>query len=90
MKPTEEESLLTFPCDFPIKVIGLASDTFESNIITLVREILPTFNTTAVEKRSSGGGKYHALTLTVHVDSREQLDSIYRALTASPLVLMAL
>jgi putative lipoic acid-binding regulatory protein len=89
VKPTED-SLLTFPCDFPIKVFGLASDTFESNIITLVKEILPTFSSSAVEMRTSGGGKYHSLTLTVHVESREQLDSIYRALTASPLVLMAL
>lgn len=89
MKPTEE-SLLTFPCDFPIKVIGLASDTFESDIITLVRTFLPNFNATLVEKRNSGAGKYHALTLMVHVESREQLDNIYRALTASPLVLMAL
>ncbi|HEU5281078.1 MAG TPA: DUF493 domain-containing protein [Gammaproteobacteria bacterium] len=89
MKPTEE-SLLTFPCDFPIKVFGLASSTFENNIITLIKEIIPTFSGAAVERRTSGGGKYHSLTLTVHVESREQLDSIYRALTASPLVLMAL
>lgn len=90
MKPTEEESLLTFPCDFPIKVFGLASDTFESSIISLVKEHLPSFDATAVVKRNSGGGKYHSLTLMVHVDSREQLDAIYQALTASPLVLMAL
>lgn len=89
MNPTED-SPLTFPCDFPIKVFGLASDTFESNIITLVKEILPNFSQAAVEKRISGGGKYHSLTLMVHVESREQLDTIYRALTASPLVLMAL
>lgn len=89
MNPTDE-SPLTFPCDFPIKVFGLASDTFESNIITLVKEILPTFSSAAVEMRTSGAGKYHSLTLNVHVESREQLDSIYRALTASPLVLMAL
>lgn len=87
---TPTESALTFPCDFPIKVFGLASDTFQSNIIALVRDVLPEFSEKNVASRSSGEGKYHSLTLTVHVESREQLDNVYRKLTASPLVLMAL
>lgn len=87
---TPEDSALTFPCDFPIKVFGLASDTFQTNIVTLVREVLPHFRESDVQLRSSGEGKYLSLTLNVHVTSREELDSIYRRLTASPLVLMAL
>jgi putative lipoic acid-binding regulatory protein len=90
MTTPNDDSLLTFPCDFPIKVFGLASPTFEASIISIVKEVLPHFNASAVKMQESGGGKYHSLTLTVHVNSRETLDEIYRRLTASPLVLMAL
>lgn len=86
----ETPSLLTFPCDFPIKVVGLASADFQNNIIALVREILPDFSEKNVQTRLSGGSKYLSLTLTVHVTSREELDNLYRKLSASPLVLMAL
>lgn len=87
---TDKESPLVFPCDFPIKVFGLASDTFQSNIVSIVREVLPAFNDHDVEKRESGAGKYYSLTLNVHVKSREELDEVYRRLSGSALVLMVL
>lgn len=86
----ETPSALTFPCDFPIKVVGLASADFQKNIVTLVHEVLPNFSETQIQTRLSGGGKYLALTLTVHVENKDTLDNIYRKLSASPLVLMAL
>lgn len=90
-KPTPPtESLLTFPCDFTIKVFGLGSDEFEAEVLMLVHKHVPNLSERAIQSRPSENGKYRALSITVHVDSKEQLDNLYRALSSSPHVLMAL
>ncbi len=79
-----------FPGEFDIKVFGLTSDEFESNIINLIRKHIPDLRENAIRSRPSKDGKYLALTITVEANNKEQLDAIYRELTASPYVLMAL
>lgn len=85
-----KDSLLTFPCDFPLKIFGLANTTFEATAVKIIRKYIPGFTETVLNARPSENGKYLALSLTIHVDSREQLDSIYRELTASPDIIMVL
>ena len=87
---TSEESLITFPCDFPVKVMGETHINFTSEIIKTIQAILPNFNAANIEMRGSSGGKYISLTCTVHVISKPQLDNIYRALTAHPMVKVTL
>lgn len=89
-KESAEQSLLTFPCEFVIKVFGLASDEFEASVITLIRNHISDIRAEAFKTRPSKDGKYLALTITVDIETREQLDSIYRDLTSNPLILMAL
>lgn len=90
-KPTQpEESLLKFPCDFPIKVFGLDSEEFEVEVLMIVHKFAPSFSDRAIQSRPSEKGKYKALSLTIHIESKEQLDNIYKALSASPHVIMAL
>jgi putative lipoic acid-binding regulatory protein len=86
----EKKSALTFPCEFPIKVFGIASDQFEEAVLTIVKKYNPDLPDTAINKRPSKDGKYFALTVLVNADSQETLDKIYQDLTASPLVLMSL
>lgn len=86
----QNETLLKFPCDFTIKVFGLGTDEFEAEVLMLIHKTLPNFSDRAIQSRPSENGKYRALSITVHVTSKEQLDDIYRALSASPHVLMAL
>lgn len=88
--PKQPETLLKFPCDFPIKVVGQLSDEFEIAVLGIIRKHLPHFSDSAYQARPSNQGKYLALTITVHVMSKEQLDDIYRDLSSSPHVLMAL
>lgn len=88
--PKQPETLLKFPCDFTIKVFGIASDEFEAAVFGIVHKIIPNLSDRAIQARPSANGKYMALSLTVHVTSREQLDDVYRALSSSPQVLMAL
>lgn len=84
------DSLLEFPVDFPIKIMGRRVDGFAQAMSDLVREHVPAFDPATIELRSSSHGNYLGLTVTVRVASREQLDAIYRALTAHPMVRLVL
>lgn len=85
-----EETLIEFPCDFPIKVMGETRDDFAETIIAAIRSLLPDFDASRVEMRASSGGRYLSLTCTVYVTSKPQLDDIYRLLTAHPMVKVVL
>lgn len=86
----EKESLLEFPCDFPIKVMGRSHPEFARTIAAVVRELDRDFDATRLETRASGGGNYTGLTVTVRATSRAHLDGIYRALTSHPMVKVVL
>ncbi|MEN8170339.1 MAG: DUF493 domain-containing protein [Pseudomonadota bacterium] len=86
----EKETLLEFPCQFPIKAMGKNSGDFEAQVVGLVRKHCPDLGEEAVVCRDSRGGKYLSVTITVRATSREQLDNIYYELTACEQVLMAL
>lgn len=85
-----DESLIEFPCDFPIKVMGKSHPDFTDTIVAVVRQFDPAFDAKRVEVRASSGGNYVGLTVTVHAVSRAQLDDIYRALTGHPMVSVVL
>jgi len=88
--PQTAESLLKFPTAFPIKVMGRTQDGFAQAIVTVVQKHAPDFDPAAVEMRASRRGKYLSLTCTINAISREQLDNLYRDLTAHPNVVMVL
>ena len=79
-----EETLIEFPCDFPIKVMGETRDDFAASMVEIIRALVPEFDSSKVDMRASSGGRYISLTCTVYVTSKQQLDDIYRALTAHP------
>ena len=86
----QQETLIEFPCDFPIKVMGETHHAFAQEVILTIQRLLPDFDASCIEMRGSSGGKYISLTCTVTVDSRPQLDDIYRALTRHPMVKVVL
>lgn len=90
MNDNQEKELLTFPCEFPIKVMGLKQDTFAETIGQVIKEFDPTFNPETITVRDSRQGHYQALQVVVQATSREQLDSIYMALTHHPMVKVVL
>ena len=85
-----DDTLLEFPCDFPIKIMGQNSAEFEAEVIRIVREHVPDLGEGAVRQNQSKKGNYLALTVTVRAESRLQLDNLYRALTACELTKMVL
>lgn len=87
-EPTE--SLIEYPSDFPIKIMGGMQDGFAETIAGVIREFDPTFDPATLEMRPSSKGSYLSLTATVRATSREQLDNLYRALSSHPMVKVVL
>jgi uncharacterized protein len=84
------ESLISYPSQFPLKVMGLTQPGFAQAIVAVVQRHAPDFDPAAVEMRSSREGKYLSLTATVTAQSREQLDALYKDLCDHPMVVMVL
>jgi len=87
---TRQESLIEYPSQFPIKVMGENADGFVHAITAIARQFDPDFDATTVELRDSKTGKYLGVTVTVTATSREQLDDLYRALSSHPMVKVVL
>ena len=85
-----KDTLLEFPCDFPIKIMGKAEDTFAEVMLSIVTKHAPNFDATRMELRASSGGNYMSITCTIVATSKPQLDAIYMDLTAHPMVKVAL
>lgn len=91
MKPiSPEESLIEYPSDFPIKVMGATHDAFAPTILEVVCKHDPSFHEGKMETRPSGKGNFTGLTCTVRATSREQLDALYSELSGHPMVKMVL
>ena len=85
-----EDSLLQFPCDFPIKVLGRRQDGFAQAVLEVVLRHAPDFDAAAMEMRPSAKGNYISFTCTIRAVSRAQLDALYGELSAHPLVKVVL
>ncbi len=85
-----EDTLLEFPCDFPIKIMGPATDEFRSLALGIVARHFGALDEGGIEERPSSGGRYLGLTITVRAESKAQLDAVYTELTSCRQVLVAL
>jgi putative lipoic acid-binding regulatory protein len=85
-----KDSLIEYPSDFPIKVMGPTHIDFAATIVEVVLEHDPSFHAGRLEERPSAKGNYTGLTVIVRATSREQLDNLYRALSAHPMVKVVL
>lgn len=83
-------SLLTFPTDFPLKIMGRNTDDFRSLVLGIVRKHMGEVDTAQIEERPSRDGNYLGLTYTVRAESRQQLDNLYLELTSCEKVLIVL
>ncbi len=78
----EQETLLEFPCTFPIKAIGHSRGNIDSLVYSIVRQHVPGLAEGAIRAKPSKGGKYTAVTVTFEATSKQQLDTIYLELNA--------
>ncbi|MDX8382938.1 MAG: DUF493 domain-containing protein [Ghiorsea sp.] len=85
-----EETLMTFPCSFPFKVMGINHADFQSNMLLIIAKHIPNMGTPSITSKPSKTGKYAALTVTFTAESKAQLDSLYQEIHAHPDVRMVL
>ncbi len=86
----DRETLLKFPCEFPIKVMGRSGVGLRDRVIEIVRRHSSQLSSGAVTCRTSRHGNYVSVTAVVSATSQRQLDDIYRELSACEAVMIAL
>lgn len=86
----QQETLLEFPCKFPVKAMGRNEDGFQALITGIVLAHASMYEGEEVTVNPSSTGKYVSVTVTIEASSKAQLDSIYQDLTACEQVVMAL
>lgn len=89
---TEEgrTTLLEFPCEFPIKIMGARVDDFAQRVLEVVLRHAPDFDAATMQMRPSSKGNYLSITCTVNATSQAQLDALYVELSSHPLVKVVL
>ncbi|MER0202612.1 MAG: DUF493 domain-containing protein [Nitrosomonas sp.] len=87
---SEQPSLIEYPCDFPIKIMGKAQQDFTQIALAIVKFHAPDFDTATMSARTSKNGTYLSLTCTIRATSRAQLDALYQALSSHPSVAVVL
>ena len=85
-----QESLIEYPTDFPIKIMGRRKPRLVQMIVDIVQRHAPDFEATTIEMRTSKKNSYLSVTCTVRATSREQLDALYQDLCDHPAVVMVL
>lgn len=79
----------TFPCEYPLKIIGNA-DSLESIAVPILHKHIPNLGEGAIKLRPSSDKKYLAITVTFQANSKDQLDALYIELTSHKEIIMVL
>ena len=76
--------LITFPTDFPIKIIGNCTPQFETTVLEIARLHHPELKEEAIQRKTSASGSFLSITITVHAMSQEGLNALYTELSQHP------
>ncbi len=85
-----EESVIEFPCDFPIKMMGRDTPEFHATARSLIENHTGPLAEESIQINVSSKGNFVSITVTVNATSQQQLDDIYRDVSGHDDVLMAL
>ena len=85
-----EPPKIEFPCEYPIKVLGVNTDNFEAVIIEVFHRHAPGFDTASVLIKMSSKGTFNSLNITITATGPEQLDALHQDLLATGLVKMVI
>lgn len=85
-----DETLIEFPCNFPIKIIGTKTDRFLEDINNLVFKHFPETPAEQISHKHSEKGNFISITVTIYVLDKPSLDALYRELTSHPDIKMVL
>lgn len=77
-----EETLLEFPCEYPVKAMGETHPQLDNIVVEIVRKHAGDIAEGAVTSKQSSGGKYTSITVIIEATSKKQLDAIYQELSS--------
>ena len=86
----ERTTLLEFPCEFPVKIMGEAREGFAEAMLKVILHHAPDYIIASTEIKTSSTGKFVSLTCTINAVSQSQIDALYRDISSHPMVSMAL
>lgn len=78
----QDETLLRFPCAFPIKAMGRNEHGIEEIVAGIIGRHAPDTAPEAVRSRPSRNGTWVSVTVVIEATSKRQLDAIYQELSA--------
>lgn len=84
------KELLTFPCDFPIKIFSKSDFELEDFATNIIHKHAPKMEFIPTKSSTSSKGNYQSITVVIKATSKEQIDSIYKDLTANKNIIMVL
>lgn len=90
MMDTVEPPQIEFPCDYPIKVLGRATDEFEQTVLEVVARHAPGFDQSLVKLKPSRKGTFVSLNMVIIATGKPQLDAMHKELIATGLVQMVI
>lgn len=85
-----QETLMEFPCAFPLKVFVKPANDVDQQILKLLEPHIGQLPLSAVQRKVSRTGKFISLTVNFTATSKPQVDAVFAALTESDLVVMAM
>lgn len=86
----QEPPKIEFPCDYPIKVLGVSSDAFESIIIEVFERHAPGFDQQTITVKGSSKGTFTSLTITITATGKDQLQALHEDLMSTGHVKMVI
>jgi hypothetical protein len=79
-----KDDLWEFPCDFPLKIMGVAEEQLLLDVVEVIQKHVP--GNYSPKIKPSSQGNYHAITVNIIAQNKPQLDALYRELHALELV----
>jgi uncharacterized protein len=86
----DKKAALDFPCRFPIKIVGVNDSAIVAVVVAIIKQHDEQFGDTDISYRLSSRGNYLAITASIHAQSQQQLDAIYRTLSQHQLIKVVL
>jgi putative lipoic acid-binding regulatory protein len=90
LKTVADAPKIEFPCDYPIKVIGVNHRSLRATVVEIVRHHAPDLAEESISLRDSRAGRYCSVRMSITATGEPQLQALHQALLAEPLVKLVL
>lgn len=74
---SKSATFMEFPCDFPLKIIGIYSTEFVEKVTVAILNHFPNTPLTNIVSKLSENGNYIAITATIYAIDQVTLDALY-------------